>query len=386
MGKGYRVSKIKLIGYKLKILYIVNEPWFFLSHRLPIALAAKAQGDTVHIATRAGATVKEISDMGFMHHVIPLSRSGSSIPSELNSLVAIWKLLRKVKPEVVHLVTIKPVIYGGILARFTPVEKVVAAVSGLGTLYLAKGFKAALKRKLGTWLYHFALGSHKTTVIFQNPDDRQMFLDMKTVKPEQTVSIRGSGIDLNAFSFSPENLTDRPLITFAARLLFDKGLAEYVEAIKILNKRGLDASYQIVGDLDPGNLTSATDNDIEQWHSIPNLTVKGYQKDMATVFRDSNLVVLPSYREGLPKVLIEAAACGRAVITTDVPGCRDAIEVNETGLLVAAKNANELAEAIEKLVVDSALRVKMGTAGRQLAEEAFAIEHVIERHLAIYAQ
>lgn len=370
----------------MKILYIVNEPWFFLSHRLPIALAAKQQGDIVHVATRAGVTVKEISDMGFIHHEIPLSRSGSSIHSELNSLFAIWKLLRKVNPDVVHLVTIKPVIYGGIAARFAPVEKVVAAVSGLGTLYLAKGFKANLKRKLGTWLYQFAIGSNKTTVIFQNPDDRQMFLDLKAVEPERTVLIRGSGIDLNAFSFSAENLTDKPVVTFAARLLFDKGLAEYIDAIKILNQRGVEASYQIVGDLDPGNLTSATADDIEQWQSIDNLIVKGYQKDMAAVFKDSNLVVLPSYREGLPKVLIEAAACGRAVVTTDVPGCRDAIEVNKTGLLVAAKDAKQLADAIEKLVTDPALRVKMGTAGRQLAEQAFAIEQVIDQHLAIYRQ
>lgn len=370
----------------MKILYIVNEPAFFLSHRLPIAVAAREQGAMVHVATRAGTSVKEICELGFTHHTIPLSRSGSRIPSELGSLFAIWRLLRQVKPDVVHLVTIKPVIYGGIAARFAPVKKVVAAVPGLGTLFLAEGAQARLKRKIGTWLYYFALGSAKTTVIFQNPDDRQLFLDLKAVEPEQTVLIRGSGIDLGAFQFSPENLTTKPVVTFAARLIFDKGLAEFVEAIKILNSKGVAASYQIVGDLDPGNLTSATDKDITQWQSIANLTISGYQKDMASVFRDSNLVVLPSYREGLPKVLIEAAACGRAVITTDVPGCRDAIEVNKTGLLVPAKDAQALADAIEKLVIDSALRVKMGTAGRQLAEDAFAIEQVVEQHLTIYQQ
>ena len=372
------------IGCKLKILYIVNEPWFFLSHRLPIALAAKKRGDTVHIATRAGATVKDITNMGFVHHVIPLSRSGSSLFNELNSLLSIWILLRQVNPEVVHLVTIKPVIYGGIAARFAPVKKVVAAVSGLGTLFLAKGFKAGLKRKIGIWLYRFALGSKKTTVIFQNPDDKQMFLDIKAVRSEQTKIIRGSGIDLSVFSSFPESLVGKPLVTFAARLLFDKGLAEYIEAINILNHKNIAASYQIVGDVDAGNLTSATHKDIMQWQTTPNLTIMGYQKDMATVFRQSNLVVLPSYREGLPKVLIEAAACGRAVITTDVPGCRDAIEANKTGLLVAAQNAGELADAIEKLVLDSALRVKMGLAGRQLAEKKFAIEQVVEQHLFIY--
>lgn len=370
----------------MNILYIVNEPWFFLSHRLPIALAAKKEGYIVHVATKAGATVSEITALGFIYHEIPLSRSGSGVLGELGSLFAIWKLLIKVKPDVVHLVTIKPVLYGGIAARFTSVKKVVAAVSGLGTLFLAQGTKAELKRKLGGWLYRFALRSKKTTVILQNPDDKQLLIDLKAVKLEQTVLIRGSGVDLSAYQFFPESLASKPIVTFAARLLFDKGLAEYVEAIKLLNSKGLEANYQILGDIDQGNPTSATQQNIELWRTIPNLSVLGYQKDMAAVFMGSNLVVLPSYREGLPKVLIEAAACGRAVITTDVPGCRDAIEANKTGLLVPVKNAQALANAIEKLVTDSDLRVSMGIAGRQLAEDEFSIEQVIEQHLAIYQQ
>ena len=372
--------------YKLKILYIVNEPWFFLSHRLPIAIAAQKQGYTIHVATRFGETVKDITDIGFIHHEISLSRNGSSVLSEMLSLLGICKLLQEVKPDILHLVTIKPVLYGGIASRFVPVDRVIAAVSGLGTLFLAEGIKAEMKRKVGTWLYRLALNSKRTKVIFQNPDDKQLLVNLKAVKPEQTMLIRGSGINIAEFSFFPENLVSKPVVTFAARLLFDKGLAEYIEAIKILNKKGLEASYQIVGDLDPGNLTSAKQKDIEQWQSIPNLTVVGYQKNMATVFKHSNIVVLPSYREGLPKVLIEAAACGRAVITTDVPGCRDAIEANKTGLLVAAKSSTELACSIERLIIDADLRVKMGAAGRQLAEKVFSIEQVVDKHLSIYQQ
>ena len=370
----------------MKILYIVNEPWFFLSHRLPIALAAQEKGYTVHVATRAGEAVKEIISNGFVHHEIPLSRNGSSIPSELSSLLDIWKLINTVKPDVLHLVTIKPVLYGGIASRFTSVNKVVAAVSGLGTLFLAEGVRADLKRKVGVSLYRLALRSKKTTVILQNPDDKQLLIDLKAVKAEQTALIRGSGIDLATFQAFPEAINDTPVVTFAARLLFDKGLAEYIEAIKLLNKKGVIAHYQIVGDLDLGNNTSATEQNIEEWKVIPNLVILGYQKDMSTVFRDSNVVMLPSYREGLPKVLIEAAACGRAVITTDVPGCRDAIEENKTGLLVPVKNSQALADAIEQLVTDTELRVEMGIAGRQLAEREFAIEKVIEQHLSIYQQ
>src|SRR5690554_930927 len=163
---------------QMKLFFIVNEPWFFLSHRLPIALAAKEQGYAVHVATKAGEAVSEISKHGFVHHIIPLSRSGNTVLGELACLFAIWKLLRKIKPDVIHLVTIKPVLYGGIASRFTSVKKVVAAVSGLGTLFLAQGMKAELKRKLGAGLYRLALRSKKTTVILQNPDDRQLLLEL----------------------------------------------------------------------------------------------------------------------------------------------------------------------------------------------------------------
>lgn len=332
----------------------------------------------------AGESVQNISALGFIHHEIPLSRSGSNVISELVSLFTIWRLLIKVKPDLVHLVTIKPVLYGGIAARFAPVKKVVAAVSGLGTLFLAQGAKAELKRKVGGWLYRFALRSKKTTVIFQNPDDKQLLIDLKAVKPEQTVLIRGSGVDLSVYQFYPESLERKPVVTFAARLLFDKGLAEYIAAIELLNKKGVAASYQIVGDIDAGNPTSATEHDLEIWRSIPNLSILGYQQDMAKVFKDSNLVVLPSYREGLPKVLIEAAACGRAVVTTDVPGCRDAIEVDITGVLVPVKNSEKLAESISRLVEDASLRVQFGAAGRNLAEREFDIKLVVDKHFSVY--
>lgn len=363
---------------------IVNEPWFFLSHRLAVAQAAQKQGYTVHVATRPGKTVAKINSLGFIHHELALSRSGNSVLSELGSFFAIWKLLFTLKPDVVHLVTIKPVLYGGIAARFTSVKKVVAAVSGLGTLFLAQGAKAEIKRKIGAGLYRFALRSKKVTVIFQNPDDQHMLMDFGAVKPEQAVMIRGSGVDLNTCPFVPENLSDTPVLTFAARLLFDKGIQEFVDAAQILKQRGVDATFQIVGDIDPGNLTSVTNEQLKQWAKLGHIEVLGFSEDIGSVFAASNLVVLPSYREGLPKVLIEAAACGRAVVTTDVPGCRDAITENVTGLLVPVKNADALADAIEKLILNPDLRQQMGQAGRQLAEQEFTIDKVIQQHLDIY--
>lgn len=370
----------------MKLLFIVNEPAFFLSHRLPIALAAVSEGYIVHVASKSGEGVNEIIDHGLIHHEIPLSRSGSNPFVELISLCKIWCLLICLKPEIVHLVTIKPVLYGGIAARFSPVKKVVAAVSGLGTLFLAQGFMAKVKYYIGALLYRLALHTSKTIVILQNPDDKEMLIKLGAMKTEQAILIRGSGVDLNSYPFTPENTIKQVSITFAARLLFDKGLAEYIDAIKVLNSRGIDANYQLVGDLDAGNLTSASLNDLDEWGKIPNLNVLGYKKDIASVFESTNLVVLPSYREGLPKVLIEAAACGRAVVTTDVAGCRDAVIPDTTGLLVPVKDSIGLADAIQKLIENPKQRVAMGQAGRALAEEAFTIEKVISQHLSIYSE
>jgi len=197
--------------------------------------------------------------------------------------------------------------------------------------------------------------------------------------------IRGSGVDLSLFDAKsePQGL---PVVCFAARLLRDKGIYEFINAARILRNKGVLARFVVAGDIDPGNPTSVSARDLERWRDEGAVEVLGYQRDIAALFSSVNLVVLPSYREGLPKVLIEAAAAGRAVVTTDVPGCRDAIEPDVTGLLVPAKNAELLAEAIEKLVVDDLLRKAMGAAGRDLAEREFGIEKVIERHLDIYAK
>lgn len=370
----------------MKLLFIVNEPSFFLSHRLPIALAAQQQGYAVHVASIAGKHTKKIIEYGFVHHEISLSRSGSNPFVELISFFNIWWLLICLKPEIIHLVTIKPVLYGGIAARLAPVKKVVAAVSGLGTLFLAQGITAKAKYIVGSLLYKLALRAKNVIVIFQNPDDKKILIDMSAVSDERAVLIRGSGVSLNEYIFIPERISKQTSVTFAARLLFDKGLFEYIEAIQILNDRGVDAVYQLVGDLDPGNITSATASNLEEWGKIPNLNVLGYKEDIADVFSKTNIAVLPSYREGLPKVLIEAAACGRAVVTTDVPGCRDAIISGKTGVLVPAKDSVALANAIQYLVENPDHRAQMGKAGRKLAEEEFTIEHVVERHMDIYQE
>jgi glycosyltransferase involved in cell wall biosynthesis len=367
----------------LILLFVVNIPEFFLSHRLPLAIAAKNVGFTVHIATGPGVACQKIAKLGFEHHHLPISRSGRNPFAELRTLWGLYQLMRMIRPDLVHLVTIKPVLYGGLMARLSGVPAMVAAISGLGTVFIDRDQSRSLIRRGVEWLYRLALGHPNSKVVFQNPDDRAALTDMHAVSKDKTALIRGSGVLLAAYPMRPEP-EGVPVVTFAARLLEDKGVMEFVEAARLLKRRGVTAQFWLAGSLDSGNLTSVSEDFLSQWSEEGVVKVLGQQSDIPNLFANSNIVVLPSYREGLPKALIEAAACGRAVVTTDVPGCREAIEPDSTGLLVPVRDAAALADAIQSLIEDSDRRKQMGVSGRALAEREFAIEKVVDAHLVIY--
>lgn len=366
-----------------RLLFVVNNPAFFLSHRLPLALAAQAEGWDVHVATMDGPAVAEVVAHGLTHHVIPLTRSGKQPLQELRSVLALRRLFGCLKPDVVHLVTIKPVLYGGIAARLAGVPGMVAAISGLGFIFLSDSPKVRLIRRVVAVLYRWALGHRNSRVIFQNAADRDMLRRLGAVREEQVVMIRGSGVDLREWPALPE--PSRPVVALmVARLLRDKGVTEFVEAARLLRARGVAVRMRLAGGIDPGNPASATEDDVRQWRDEGAVEVLGERTDVAALNAACHIAVLPSYREGLPKSLVEAAACGRAVVTTDVPGCRDAITPGETGLLVPARNAAALADAIARLATDDALRQRMGRAGRELAEREFDVDDVSRRHIAVY--
>jgi glycosyltransferase involved in cell wall biosynthesis len=367
----------------MRFLFVVNTPEFFLSHRLPLAIAARHAGFVVHVATGPGLLCKKIEGMGFPHYSIPLSRSGQNPLMELRALRALLLIVRSFNPDLVHLVTIKPVLYGGLICRVARVPAVVAAVSGLGSVFVSEGTRARCLRWAVKLLYRAALRHRNIRVIFQNPEDQRELIEFGAARREQTVQIRGSGIALSDYVMYPEP-DGIPVVTFVARLLKEKGVLDFVEASRILKKRRIDVRFWLVGGLDLGNPSSVSDEDVAGWVSDGLLEAKGYREDIPFVFAQSNLVVLPSYREGLPKVLAEAAACGRAVITTNVPGCRDAIEPGKTGVLVPVRDPSALADAIEALLKDSALRQQMGAAGRALAERDFSIDGIVEAHLKVY--
>jgi glycosyltransferase involved in cell wall biosynthesis len=366
-----------------KILFVVNAPEFFLSHRLPLALTAKAEGYEVHVASAFGAQVSAIETYGFIHHVVPFARSGQNPLNEFSTLLQLIGLFRRLEPDLVHLITIKPVLYGGLAARFSGISAVVSAVSGLGTVFLASSVGAKARRWLVKRLYAAAFKQKKLAVIFQNPDDRDALLNIGALHHSETRMIRGSGVDLGEYPYLPEP-EGKTVVVMAARLLKDKGVFEFVQAAQHLMRRNVAVEMRLIGSPDPGNPTSVSESDLKNWQQADVVTLLGYRSDIAEQYAAANIVCLPSYREGLPKSLVEAAACGRAVVTTDVPGCRDAITPDVTGVLVPVKDSVRLADALQSLIENPGLRQEMGLKGRRLAEEAFAIEKIVAQHIEIY--
>lgn len=370
---------------KTRLLFVVNVLDFFLSHRLPLALAALAEGHEVHVASAGGEAVGLIEGYGIKHHTVAFSRSGQN---PLREIMTLWNLafvFQRVRPDLVHLITIKPVLYGGIMARLFRIRAVVAAISGLGTVFIAGTLLARLRRQLVKCLYALAFKQRCLTVIFQNPDDRESLLKLGVLQEAQSRLIRGSGVALTDYPAVQEP-SGVPVVVLIARLLRDKGVVEFVEAAQHLHQRGIAVVMRLIGAPDPGNPSTVSLAELDAWTSAGHVELVGFRSDIAAQYASAHIACLPSYREGLPKSLIEAAACGRAVVTTDVPGCRDAITPGITGLLVPVKNAEALADAIQLLVEDPALRQRMGEAGRKLAETEFTIEHVVEQHMRIYRE
>ncbi|MCK4840909.1 MAG: glycosyltransferase family 4 protein [Methylococcales bacterium] len=367
----------------MKLLFVLNESSYFLSHRMAIGLDAVNRGWEVHVAA-PGACPESLNNTGIKFHSIKLSRKGSNPFYELRTILILYKLFKEISPDIAHLITIKPYLYGGIAARLARVPSVVSAVAGLGILFSSQNLKYRVLRSLLYPLFKLSLGHKSQKVIFQNRDDRKLLLDWSVLSLEKSVIIRGSGVDLNLCPYTPEP-KGVAVVSFAARLLIDKGVEVFASASRILKERGVNVHFWLIGEPDNGNPNTVSEAQLKEWQSEGLVELLGLRNDIPELFASSNIVVLPSfYGEGLPKVLVEAAACGRAVITTNHPGCRDAIEPDKTGILIPIKDSLALANAIEYLIDNPQIRNDMGVAGRILAENEYAIEIIVEAHVRIY--
>ncbi len=327
-----------------------------------------------------------MEDKGFKLKQIPIERGRINPLKDLISLYYIWNFFKDERPDIVHLVTIKPYLYGGIIARLTGVPCLVSAVSGLGSLFISKNLKSRFLRLILYPFFKIAFGHLNQKIIFQNKDDSKVFEDWGVLNFFKVQLLKGSGVKLENFNQYNNEPVGMPVICFAARLIKEKGINEFINAAKILHERKIKARFLLAGDLDINNPSSINQNDLDKIKREAYVEVLGYHKNIEKLYNMSHIICLPSYREGFPKSLIEAAAAGRAVVTTDVPGCRDAIIPNKTGLLVPVQNSKKLADALQWLIEHPEDRLMMGQAGRKFAEKEFAIEKIVQHHLEIYEE
>ncbi len=367
-----------------RLLFLVNEALFFTTHRLPVALAAQEAGWEVHVAAPfEEGPVAVIQGSGFHYHHLPLKRGGRSLFGEVRLLARCIQIIRALRPALVHHVAMKPVIFGGLASRLLRVPAAVHAITGMGFLFIREDWSARLIRALIMPLYRYALGHPNARVIFQNPDDLDLFLRHRLVPTDITVMIKGCGVDMNLFSPGPPQ-DGPPVVMFPARILGDKGIHEFIHAARSLKQAGARARFVLVGRRDPANPTDVAEATIRKWEADGLVEWWGFQTDMPNTLRQAHIICLPSYREGLPRGLIEAAACGLPIVTTDVPGCREVVRPEESGLLVPLRDGPATAAAIDRLLKDADLRHSMGEAARQMALDDFTVEAFVENTMAVY--
>jgi len=368
---------------KKKILFVVNVDWFFISHRLPLAIKAIENGYEVHLACNYSKSKEFLENIGIACHEIQFTRSNYDIMNALMICKQIYALLKLVKPDITHFITIKPILLGGIVAKLLKVPSVVFAISGLGYIFISKGKIASIRKRLIGLIYAYVFKRKNICVIFQNNDDQNELSKLTGFTEMHSVIIPGSGVDTEKFSMS-QLPKSPPVIMMASRLLKDKGVYEYISAAEIISHKKQNIKFVLVGAPDPENPSSISIEELNEWIDKGYIEYWGQQEDMPSVISKSTIVVLPSYREGLPKVLLEASSCGRPIITTNVPGCRDAIIDMRTGFLVEKCNAQDLADKILTLSGNIDQSIKMGQSGRKLVEEKFSEKLIVSHHMKIY--
>ena len=364
-----------------KVILFANTDWYLYNFRLALAKELRERGYEVILLSPPGDFQNALQKNGFQWTPFLLSRQGINPFGELQTL---WRLIRyydQIKPDIVHQFTIKPVIYGSLSAHILGVKGIINSITGLGHLFIDPGLITRVIRSFAKTLYWASL--RRTQVIFENPEDRDTFIQNHLLKPEQSRLILGTGVDVE--KFRPSRRTNSiPLILFSGRLLSTKGLQEFVEAAQLLKQKGLKTRFAIAGTPDPGNPASILPEQIDAWQQSGLVEIWGWQNDMPAALAKADIFCLPSYREGVPSALLEACASGLPIITTNVPGCRDVVTHGVNGLLVPTKNSQALAEAIETLLANPPLRETMGKAGRQLALEKFSLEKIINQTLEVY--
>lgn len=368
-----------------KLLFLITEDWYFCSHRLVLAREAKRRGYDVVVATRVERHRDQILSAGLKLIPITMERNGRNPWTEFLSICELVRIYRSERPDIVHHVAIKPVIYGSLAARISGVPNVVNAIAGMGYVFISRSWKARVLRPFLKRAMGVLLNRPNARIILQNPDDFSMLVEAGIADPDRTDLIFGSGVDVGEFRFFPEPDGDTTVM-MCSRMLWEKGVGEFVEAARILRSEKIQARFVLVGDIDTGNPGTVSRSQLEAWNDEGTVEWWGHRNDMPAVLAQAHIACLPSYREGMPKSLIEASSCGRPIVTTDSPGCREIVKDGENGFLVPVRDSAALAAAIRKLLDDRPLRRRFGARGREFVMEKFSLEKVIDDTLAVYGR
>lgn len=372
----------------MKVVLFANTEWYLYNFRRSLALALREAGHELLLISPPGPYGERLRALGFRWEPLPMQRRSLNPLREMRLMWHLWRLFRREQPVLVHGFTIKCAVYGSLAARLAGVPARINAVAGMGYVFTSEDRKARLLRPVVRGLLKLALGGRDARLILQNPDDVAMFERAALVKADRVRLIAGSGVDCARFAAraGPRGDAGSPRVLLAARMLWDKGIAEFVEAARQLRAQGRAIDFLLAGDPDPGNPAAVPEAKLRGWVEEGLLQWLGHVEDMPALFASVDILVLPSYREGLPKGLIEAAACALPLVTTDVPGCREVVTDGVDGLLVPVRDARALARAIARLLDDADLARALGHAARGKALRQFDERIVIESTLAVYSE
>ena len=365
------------------LVYVITEDWFFASHFLDRAIAAKNSGYKVSVVTRCRETAQELDAHGLIFENIEFSRRGLNPIRELATVVRLRAILRRINPDIVHNIALKPVVLGSLAARLAGVRNVVNAPVGMGYVFTSHESKARILRPLVKRLIRNVLSRPNSKVIIENSDDYNNLISGRFAKKDSISLVKGAGVDTAKFNYTVESVEPVKVI-MVARLLRDKGIQEFIDAAEIVKQSNSSVKFLLVGDVDDGNPTSLNTKQLVELKNSQNVEWLGARLDIAELLAASHIACLPSYREGLPKSLIEAASVGRAIVATDVPGCREVVTHLINGLLVPPRDSEALAAALLVLINDHELRSKMGRENRSKAEREFANEIIIRQTQNVY--
>ena len=373
----------------MKVLLFANTDWYLYNFRLSLARALRSQGYEVILVSPSGAYGDRLRELGFRWIQAPMNRRSLNPLKEFLLIIWIARLILQEQIDLIHGFTIKCAIYGSLAARLTRRSARISAVAGMGYVFISNDLIAYILRPVVRVLMRLALNGNSSRLILQNPDDVILIERARVVNPEILRLIPGSGVDCQRFKpirGNYEKVRNPLRVLLSARLLWDKGLAEYVAAARQLHLDGLKINFYLAGDSDAGNPASVDELTVRGWVEEGVLEWLGHVDDMPSLFQSVDIVVLPSYREGLPKSLIEAGACGVCLVTTDVPGCREVVTNMVDGLLIPVKDSSKLASAIARLYMDDALRIRLGEAARDKCLKQFDDRIIINKTIAVYKE